>query len=117
MNDTEKGKKPARKRFKNLSFNRMIPNMLTLMALTAGLTAIRFALDGRWEHATLAIVAAGILDFHAGPRRLPRDAMPCRAVKAGKHGSPNNAAKVLHVSPFPNSRPVCDARNTIPELI
>ncbi|MBC8338938.1 MAG: phosphatidylcholine/phosphatidylserine synthase [Rhodospirillales bacterium] len=53
---------PRRKRFQNLSFNRMIPNMLTLMALTAGLTAIRFALDGRWEHATLAIVAAGILD-------------------------------------------------------
>ena len=62
MNDTENVNKPRRKRFQNLSFNRMIPNMLTLMALTAGLTAIRFALDGRWEHATLAIVAAGILD-------------------------------------------------------
>lgn len=62
MNDTENANMPRRKRFQNLSFNRMIPNMLTLMALTAGLTAIRFALDGRWEHATLAIVAAGILD-------------------------------------------------------
>ncbi len=51
-----------KKRFQNLSINRMIPNMLTLLALSAGLTAIRFALDGRWEHATLAIVAAGILD-------------------------------------------------------
>ncbi len=49
-------------RFQNLSINRMIPNMLTLLALSAGLTAIRFALDGRWEHAALAIVAAGILD-------------------------------------------------------
>ena len=53
---------PRRKRFQNLSINRMIPNMLTLLALSAGLTAIRFALDGRWEYATLAIVAAGILD-------------------------------------------------------
>jgi len=40
----------------------MIPNMLTLLALSAGLTAIRFALADRWEHATLAIVAAAILD-------------------------------------------------------
>ncbi len=51
-----------KKRFQNLSINRMIPNMLTLLALSAGLTAIRFALDGRWEYAILAIVAAGILD-------------------------------------------------------
>jgi len=45
-----------------MSINRMIPNILTLMALAAGLTAIRFALDGRWPHAVVAIVAAGILD-------------------------------------------------------
>ena len=53
---------PRKKRFQNLSINRMIPNMLTLLALSAGLTAIRFALDAKWEHAALAIVAAGILD-------------------------------------------------------
>ncbi len=51
-----------KKRFRGLSFNRMIPNILTLLALAAGLTAIRFSLDGRWEHAVIAIVAAGILD-------------------------------------------------------
>lgn len=51
-----------KKRFRGLSFNRMIPNMLTLLALSAGLTSIRFALDGKWEHATMAIIAAGILD-------------------------------------------------------
>ncbi len=62
MNNTFPPKKSKRKRFQGLSINRMIPNMLTLMALSAGLTAIRFALDGQWEHATLAIVAAGILD-------------------------------------------------------
>lgn len=54
--------KPRKKRFRDLSFNRMIPNILTLLALVAGLTSIRFCLDGRWEHAVLAIVAAGILD-------------------------------------------------------
>ena len=62
MNNAYTPKKPKRKRFQGLSINRMIPNMLTLMALSAGLTGIRFALDGRWEHAALAIVAAGILD-------------------------------------------------------
>lgn len=54
--------KTAKKRFRGLSLNHMIPNMLTLLALSAGLTAIRFALDGKWEYAALAIVAAGILD-------------------------------------------------------
>ncbi len=53
---------PRKRRFQNLSINRMIPNILTLLALVAGLTSIRFCLDGRWEHAVLAIVAAGILD-------------------------------------------------------
>jgi CDP-diacylglycerol--serine O-phosphatidyltransferase len=54
--------KPRKKRLQGLSINRMIPNMLTLLALSAGLTAIRFALEERWEHAVLAIVAAAILD-------------------------------------------------------
>jgi CDP-diacylglycerol--serine O-phosphatidyltransferase len=49
-------------RLKNLHINRMIPNMLTLLALAAGLSSLRFALQDRWEYAILAIVAAGILD-------------------------------------------------------
>lgn len=51
-----------RKRLRGLSFNKMIPNILTLLALCAGLTAIRFGLQERWEHAGLAIVVAAILD-------------------------------------------------------
>lgn len=51
-----------RQRLKGLHINRMIPNVLTLLALAAGLSAIRFALNERWEHAVLAIVVAGILD-------------------------------------------------------
>lgn len=53
---------PRKRRLKDLSFNRMIPNILTLMALAAGLTAIRFGLDERWEHAVLAIIVAAVLD-------------------------------------------------------
>jgi len=53
---------PRPRRLQSLSFNRMIPNILTLMALSAGLTAIRFAIQERWEYAVLAIFAAAILD-------------------------------------------------------
>lgn len=40
----------------------LIPNLITLLVLAAGLTAIRFAVEGRLEHAVLAIFAAAILD-------------------------------------------------------
>ncbi|MDK9720109.1 MAG: CDP-diacylglycerol--serine O-phosphatidyltransferase [Rhodospirillales bacterium] len=49
-------------RLKGPSLNHMIPNMLTLFALCAGLTAIRFALQGKWEHAVVAILLAAIFD-------------------------------------------------------
>jgi CDP-diacylglycerol---serine O-phosphatidyltransferase len=51
-----------RRRLRDHSINRLIPNMLTLFALCAGLTSIRFALDQHWEHAVLAILAAAIFD-------------------------------------------------------
>jgi len=51
-----------RNRLRDHSINRLIPNMLTLFALCAGLTSIRFALDQRWEHAVLAILFAAIFD-------------------------------------------------------
>lgn len=53
---------PRRRRLAGLSFNRMIPNILTLLALCAGLTAIRFGLGGQWENAVLAVMVAAILD-------------------------------------------------------
>lgn len=40
----------------------MLPSLVTLIALCAGLTAIRFALEGRFESAMLAIVVAAVLD-------------------------------------------------------
>ena len=51
-----------RQRLRGLHINRMIPNVMTLLALAAGLSAIRLALHERWEHAVLAILVAGILD-------------------------------------------------------
>jgi len=51
-----------RHRLKDLSFNKLIPNILTVLALCAGLTAIRFGLQGRFEHAVVSILLAGILD-------------------------------------------------------
>ena len=51
-----------RRRLKGLHINRMIPNVLTLLALAAGLSALRFSLQERWELAVLAILVAAILD-------------------------------------------------------
>src|SRR5712692_5800717 len=50
------------RRLPHLSVNRMIPNVLTLLALCAGMTAIRFAINGEFTYATFAIIAAGVFD-------------------------------------------------------
>jgi len=54
--------KAKRDRIKGQSFNRMIPNILTMLALCAGLTALRFGLEEKWEAAVISIVIAGVLD-------------------------------------------------------
>lgn len=50
------------RRLRSDSLTRLIPNMLTVLALCAGMSAMQFALVGSWERAVLAIVAAGVLD-------------------------------------------------------
>jgi CDP-diacylglycerol--serine O-phosphatidyltransferase len=40
----------------------VVPNVVTLLALCAGLTAIRFAVDAKYEWAVLAILVAAVLD-------------------------------------------------------
>lgn len=52
----------TRPRIAGPSFNRLIPNILTMLGLCSGLTAIRFALDERWEQAAVLIVVAGAID-------------------------------------------------------
>ncbi|HXY98663.1 MAG TPA: CDP-diacylglycerol--serine O-phosphatidyltransferase [Stellaceae bacterium] len=46
----------------SLSLNRLIPNILTLLALCAGMTAIRLALTDKYHSAAAAIIIAGVLD-------------------------------------------------------
>ncbi len=52
----------AARRLKSLSFNRIFPNVLTMMAACAGLTAIRYAINDQWDRAIIALVAAAMLD-------------------------------------------------------
>ncbi len=49
-------------RIPGLSINRLIPNILTLLALCAGLTSIRFAVHDMWKEAVVATVLAAVLD-------------------------------------------------------
>ena len=53
---------PRPRRFKPVPFRMIAPNMITLMALCLGLTAIRLAFEGKFEPAVIAIVAAAFLD-------------------------------------------------------
>jgi len=52
----------GRRKIRELPINSLIPNMLTILALCAGLTSVKFSLEGKWEWAVAAILAAGILD-------------------------------------------------------
>jgi CDP-diacylglycerol--serine O-phosphatidyltransferase len=51
-----------RPRFKGPSFNRMIPNILTMLGLCSGLTGMRLALEGRFGAAAVAILVAAAID-------------------------------------------------------
>ena len=58
---------PPRRLFKaaqdrTLPINRMLPNFLTLIGLSAGLTSIHFGLEKQWEAAVLAIAVAAFFD-------------------------------------------------------
>ena len=56
-------KKPNLKIVADKKSARMIlPNMLTLMGVCIGLSSIRFALDGRFEIAIIAIIFAALID-------------------------------------------------------
>jgi CDP-diacylglycerol--serine O-phosphatidyltransferase len=59
-------RRPRRQRRKTQSFDAMIPNILTTFAVCAGLTALRFALEGRFEAAVEALFVAAVLDAFDG---------------------------------------------------
>ena len=50
------------RRLRQIPLRTLVPNVITLLALCAGLTAIRLALEGRLELALGAIVFAAMLD-------------------------------------------------------
>jgi CDP-diacylglycerol--serine O-phosphatidyltransferase len=49
-------------RFSGLSFNKLLPNIITVMALCSGLSGLRFALADRWEFAVGLILLAAVFD-------------------------------------------------------
>lgn len=58
-------RRPRRRRgqrFSGLSFNKLLPNIITVMALCAGLSGLRFALAERWEFAVGMILLAAVFD-------------------------------------------------------
>jgi CDP-diacylglycerol--serine O-phosphatidyltransferase len=61
MNDISPRRRrpPRRPRLSGQSFNKMLPNLMTLMGLCVGLSAIRLAMDGRFGNAVIAIAVSG----------------------------------------------------------
>ncbi len=53
---------PFRRRFKAIPVRTLLPNLITLLALCAGLTAIRLAVEDKLDLALAAIVFAALLD-------------------------------------------------------
>jgi CDP-diacylglycerol---serine O-phosphatidyltransferase len=51
-----------RRRFRPIPVRMLVPNIITLLAICAGLTAIRLSTEGRMELAIAAIVFAAVLD-------------------------------------------------------
>lgn len=51
-----------RTRVRGPSFNRLIPNILTMLGLCAGLSGMRFALEHQFAHAAVALLIAACID-------------------------------------------------------
>lgn len=51
-----------RPRLSGLSFNKLLPNIITVLALCAGLSGLRFALAERWELAVMMVTLAAVFD-------------------------------------------------------
>jgi CDP-diacylglycerol--serine O-phosphatidyltransferase len=62
MSNTMRRRPPRRPRLTGQSFNRMLPNLMTLMGLCIGLSAVRLAMDGKFGSAVIAIAVSGVID-------------------------------------------------------
>ncbi len=65
----EPGDENPRRRFRKIPIRALLPNLVTLLALCLGLTAIRMAIEGRMDLAIAGIVLAAILDGIDGALR------------------------------------------------
>ncbi len=50
------------RRFRAVPIRVIVPNLVTLLALSMGLTAIRFAVEGQFQTAVIAVIIAAVLD-------------------------------------------------------
>ena len=48
------------------SFTRFIPNIITLLSLIAGISSIKFSIQGNWKFAVLMVMLAAFFDFFDG---------------------------------------------------
>jgi CDP-diacylglycerol--serine O-phosphatidyltransferase len=62
MSSDPKSPEMRRRRFRPIPVRMLVPNFITLLAICAGLTAIRLSTEGRMELAVGAIVFAAVLD-------------------------------------------------------
>ena len=51
-----------RRRLRMDSVNRLLPNALTMLGLCAGLTAMRYGMDGAWHIGVALIAVASLMD-------------------------------------------------------
>ncbi|MBN9024454.1 MULTISPECIES: CDP-diacylglycerol--serine O-phosphatidyltransferase [Kaistia] len=60
--DDEEGHRPRLRQVRQIPIRMILPNLVTLLALCAGLTAIRMAIEARYGEAIAMIVVAAVLD-------------------------------------------------------
>ena len=58
----ENSRRQRMRRFRRVPLRFILPNLVTIMALSLGLTAIRFAVEGRFELAVYTVIVAAIFD-------------------------------------------------------
>lgn len=61
-NTSPRRRRGKRRRFAGVPMRYVLPNLVTLLGLALGLTSIRFAIEGRYEWAVVAIAGAAVLD-------------------------------------------------------
>jgi CDP-diacylglycerol--serine O-phosphatidyltransferase len=62
MSGIRRRRLPRRTRFSGQSFNRMLPNLMTLLGLCIGLSAIRLAMNGKYGDAVIALAVSAVID-------------------------------------------------------